>query len=510
MPNATSLSGWPPRWLTPVPDSALQNSAGIEAAEFINTFGIITKDSVAGSTGEPLELRSWQETLLQHAFATDDNGFKHSVNLIGVPRKNGKSALASGVALWSLLTGPQGGEVYSCAADRDQARIVFREARRMVENEPELNDLVKLYKDAIEVPTTGSVYRVLSAEAYTKEGLSPTMVIFDELHAQPNRDLFDVMSLAQGARGRMATMFCITTAGEKSDKTGNDSLAYSLYNYGKRIATGEVEDDSFFMAWWEAPQEADHRQLDTWMQANPGFGDLNAADDFKNTVLRTPEAEFRTKRCNQWVSSNLTWLPTGIWESNKAEVEVTPEDEIVIGFDGSFSGDTTVLVGATVETDEKPAHLFLIKAWEKQDTDDNNWRVDIVEVEDTIRKFCQEYPRVKEIACDPYRWQRTMAVLEDEGYPIVEFPSTSAGRMVKATAKFTDAAVENRVTHDGDPMIARHIDNCVLYTDNIGPRIRKEKRSSNRRIDAAVAAVIAYERATAGRMEEELTPAFYI
>ena len=503
------MTSWPPRWLTPVPDGAIENSHGIKAIDFIDTFATITKDSVGGRAGEAMVLRDWQRKLLTQVFAADGSGFRHRVNLVGVPRKNGKSALASPIALWSLLTGPKGGEVYSCAADKDQARIVFGEAKKMLEAQPELADMAKIYRDAVEIPSTGSVYRVLSAEAFTKEGLSPTMVIFDELHAQPTRELFDVMQLAQGARGSLATMFCITTAGQKSDSKGEDSIAYNLYQYGQKVARGEVDDSSFFMAWWEAAAEADFRDPQTWIDANPGFGDLNSADDFQSTVLRTPEAEFRTKRCNQWVSSNLTWLPTGTWDGLSEEKEITPDDEIVIGFDGSFSGDTTVLVGCTIPKDEEMPHLFLIKAWEKGPNDDNNWRVDITDVENEIMRFCQEHPKVREIACDPYRWQRTMAYLqEDKGLPIVEFPSTSAARMVKATARFFDGVMEAKLTHSGDPLLARHLDNCVLKIDNIGPRIVKENRNSNRRIDAAVAAVIAYERATVGRMEDIVPQVF--
>jgi len=131
------------------------------------------------------------------------------------------------------------------AAEKEQARIVFQDAKRTVEASPELSAITKLYRDAIELPSFNSVYRVLSAESVTKEGLSPTTVIFDELHAQPDRELFDVFSLAMGARGKLATLIAITTAGVRSDRNGKDSIAFSLYNYGKRIASGEEEDDTF-------------------------------------------------------------------------------------------------------------------------------------------------------------------------------------------------------------------------------------------------------------------------
>ena len=385
---------------------------------------------------------------------------------------------------------------------------MFADAKKMIEASPDLTEMTKLYRDAIELPATGSVYRVLSAEAYSKEGLNPSAVIFDELHAQPNRELFDVMSLAQGARGRFSTLIAISTAGVKAGSDGKDSICYSLYQYGQRVARGETVDPTFFMAAWEAPPESDHRDPETWRLANPGFGDICDADDFASAVLRTPEPEFRTKRCNQWVSSAVGWLPTGTWEACESELDLTDKD-YVIGFDGSFSGDSTVLVGATLEDEPQ---VFMIKAWEKDlSIHDDTWRVDILEVENTIRDFVRDNPRVKEIVCDPYRWQRSMEVLAEEGYPIVEYPSTNARRMVPACAKFFDAVVDKRLKHDGNPLLARHLSNAVVKVDNLGPRIVKENRNSSRRIDAAVAAVIAVDRALSSRIETEvLTPGVYV
>ena len=504
-------NAWPPAWITPVPEPAILAGKGDSVIEFADLFGIITKDSIAGRAGSPLVLREWQKDLLRHVFARgDDGGLRHRINLIGMPRKQGKSALASTLGVYSLFAaGIKGAEVYSCAADRDQARIVFTDAKRMVEASPDLMGMAKLYRDAIEIPEFNSVYRVLSAEAFTKEGLSPTAVIFDELHAQPNRELFDVMSLAQGARGSMATLIAITTAGVKTDNTGQDSICYSLYQYGQKVARGEIDDPSFFMAWWEAPQEADHRLQETWELANPGLGDICALSDFESSVRRTPEAEFRTKRCNQWVSSQLSWLPTGTWDACETVKEIDTDAEYVLGFDGSFNGDTTVIVGCRIPTDdEDKPHLFLVKAWEKPTDSDDSWRVDIQDAENAILDFCGRY-KVREVACDPFRWQRSMEVLQDAGVPIVEWPSTSAKRMVVGCAAFYDAVLEERLTHDGNPLLARHLDNAVVKIDNLGPRIVKENRGSNRRIDAAVAAVIAYDR-SGSRIEQAVVPGFYI
>jgi phage terminase large subunit-like protein len=500
---------WPPRWLThDVEDVSKRAQLAID---FVEVYGVITKDSVSGKSGSRLVLRDWQKDIVRNIYATDeDGGYKRRLALVGVPRKNGKSALASHLAVFDTVFGSGGGETYSVAATRDQARIVFGEAKRIIEANEDLSKIAKLYRDAIEIPGKGSVYRVLSAEAGALEGLNSSAVWVDELHAQPNRRMFDVMSLSMGARGASAHMVAITTAGVKTDSTGRDSVCYDLYQYGQKVARKEVEDDSFWMAWWEAPEELDHKDPETWKLSNPGFGDLNAADDFESAVKRTPESEFRTKRTNFWASSQTAWLPAGAWESCESDITLSPDDEIILGFDGSFSGDASVIVAATIpQSEDDPVRIALVKAWEKDLTiHDDNWRVDIAEVEQAILDFCQQFPKVREVACDPFRWQRSMEVLQDKGVPIVEWPSTSAKRIIPACAKFYDAVVENRILQDGDGLLARHISNAVTKIDNLGVRIVKDQRNSPRKIDGAVAAVIATDRALTGRLEE-VVPQFF-
>ena len=188
------MNSWPPLWLTPVEQEAIDRGDGEIAIEFSETFGTIGKDGIAGRVGDALKLRDWQKELIRHVYARDEaGGLIARTALIGQPRKNGKSALSSvSFALYSLLAeGVDGGEVYSIAAEKEQARIVFGEAKRIVES-TELSELVKVYRDALFVPETNSVYRVLSAEAYSKEGYNPHREIADELHAHKNRSLSDV------------------------------------------------------------------------------------------------------------------------------------------------------------------------------------------------------------------------------------------------------------------------------------------------------------------------------
>jgi phage terminase large subunit-like protein len=504
----SEISSWPPAWVTPT--GLDYGSRGADAVDFINTFVTLTKDSVAGNAGEQIRLRPWQEQLLHETLALDENGlFAKRTAVWGMARKNGKSALITGLGLWFLINGDDGGEVYSCAAEKEQARITFGDARKIIEREPELAAMCNIYRDVIEVPSTGSIWRVLSAEAYSKEGLNPSAVIFDEVHALANRELWDVMQLAMGSR-RQPIMLATTTCGVKTDSTGQDSTAYGLYQYGQKVARGEVEDASFYMAWWEANADADHRLEDTWIAANPGYGDLNSKTDFESMVKRTPEAEFRTKRCNQWVSSQNTWLPAGVWDSLQEDVPIPDDVEVVLGVDGSFSGDTTAIVAVSVpKTHEDKPHVWLVQAWEKQPDDLDDWRVDTLAVEQTLIDFAQKHRNLREIAFDPFRWQRTMAVLQDLGLPVVEYNSTSARRMIPACQKVFDSVTEATLTHSGDPLLARHLDNCVLKIDNMGARIVKESRNSPRKIDAAVAFVIAYDRATS-KLESDIVPEFFV
>lgn len=489
MPKA---KGWPPRWCSLRP-TAKTATRGPEAAEFIEAYCRVTKASVGGPVGELLELRPWQHKLLDGLFAEDADGrLRHRAALIGMARKNGKSALGAGIGLWSLFTGDAGGEVYSVAGTRDQARIVFGIARRMVELDPELSEVAKLYRDAIEVPDSGAVYRVLSREAGASEGLSPTMVIFDEVHVQPDDELWNVMQLGAAAR-REPMLIGITTAGSKSDNHGRDSLCYRLYQHGVRVASKEIDDPTFFFSWWEPKggAGADHTDPKVWAEANPGLGDLCSLEDFESTVGRTPEAEFRTKRTNVWTAGTTAALPHGAWDKlADPDRRIDPDVPVVLMGDGSWSGDSTGVIALTCE--EVP-HLWVVDLWERP-RDARDWRVPVAEVEDCLRSAAKSL-KVAEVGMDPYRWQRSISVLEDEGLPMIEYPMGSITRMVSAWKLFYDAVMDGGLTHSGDVRLARHVSNMVLKIDGRGARPTKDSKVSERHIDLGVCAVAGLERA---------------
>jgi phage terminase large subunit-like protein len=286
---------WPPTYLSPVSETELANSRGYEVIDFIETLCHLTEDSVAGKTSENFILRPWQKDMLVHLYAErEDGSLKHRRALIGVSRKNGKSALIASLVLEQLVLGVGGGQIYSAAADKEQARIIFKTVKKMIELEPELREILEVYQNSIYNPLTGSVYRALSSEAYTKEGLNSTFIVIDELHAQPNRELYDVLSLSMGSREE-PMLVAITTAGSKYDSTGKESLCYQMYQRGIQISKNEVEDASFFFAWYEADPKLHYKDEDNWLIANPSLNDILSVDDMRSASLLTPEAEFKTK-----------------------------------------------------------------------------------------------------------------------------------------------------------------------------------------------------------------------
>jgi phage terminase large subunit-like protein len=242
-----------------------------------------------------------------------------------------------------------------------------------------------------------------------------------------------------------------------------------------------------------------------WKIANPALGDFLYVDGLQALLPpKLRDATFRRARLGQWVDmTDEPWLPPGTWDACEATPKGgTPDGaEVVLGFDGSFNGDCTALVAVSVA--DTP-HVEVVAAWERAATDPESWQVPIVEVEDTIRAACRRW-QVREIVMDLFRWARTAQILEGEGLPVEAFPQSPA-RMTPATTQFYEAVVNRTLRHSGDARLGRHIGNCVVRVDSRGTRLAKEHKHSLRRIDLAVAAVMAHSRATwlAGRSGPQL------
>ncbi|MEV6046046.1 terminase large subunit domain-containing protein [Streptomyces xanthochromogenes] len=522
------------------PDRTLwteENTDGLFACDLIQSYLRLTKGP---RRGELVQLRHWQGDLICDILRRDASGRLYWTYLVLVPRKNSKSLLGAGLAIDGIFDEP-GAEVYSCAADKDQAKIIFGEVRAAIEMSPELDSkqggLLKVYRDAIEYPAMGGVYRALSSEAFTKEGLNPSRVLFDELHAQPNWELWNVMN--QGSDTRVQPLIlAISTFGVRTDSSGEDSVCYTQYQYAKKIQAGEVDDLRYGSRIYETNDQAkgfDYLDPKVWAAANPAMGDFLDEEKMAAVSRKMPAPDFQTKRLNIWVNSAKAWLPDGVWDLCEAPDEVIEEGaEVCLGFDGSYNNDSTALIVCRVPdplrfdpddpryetlTEEerermaaglnaglRPAHLDVVQAWEKPGDARPDWAVPILEVEDAIRGACARW-RVREIVCDPARWARTYQVLEDEGLPVVEYPQSPA-RMVPATQRFYESVMNRGLTHSGDPRMARHLKNAVIRQTPRGLMISKDAKGSPRKIDIAVAGIIGLDRACTAP-EPEPSPQFF-
>lgn len=479
-PNAKRPNNsWKPAYYVP---RKYKETDGTLVTDFAYNWLTLTKGMRAG---DPLEFVDWQRWLIDSMLERRDDGrLRFRRSLVGLPRKQGKSLLGSALALYGLFAGEAGAEVYSAAGDRQQARIVFNEARDQIMNSPTLLERCKVYRDAIEVPKFNAVYRVLSADGKLQQGLNPSLVIFDELHIQKNDDLWDALTLGSGAR-KDPMVIGITTAGFDLD-----TIAGKLYNYGKSVANGEVEDDNFGFFWWEAQPDCDIFDRKSWKVANPNLAHgLLDTEDMEVSARQTSEMAFRRYRLNQWVRTQESWLPVGAWDRCVGEVEIDPDLPAFVGIDMALKHDSVAVV---IAQEQENGICTQAMIWQPDD-----FGIDVAGIEAHIRELHRNF-NVQEFAFDPAYFQRSAEALADDGLPMVEYPQ-SASRMVPACGNAYELIVSGKLIHDGSPMFTDQVLSAAQRMTDNGWRLSKGK--SRRKIDACIAMVMALDRATTKPLE---------
>ena len=460
-------------------------------ADFAETFLHVSKGKLAG---EPLILTAWQRNLLTALYERRPDGLlRYRRSLIGLGRKNGKSLLGSLIALYGLIEGEPGAEVYSAAGDRQQARVVFNEAKWQVTQSPALSGICKVYRDVIEVPSTGAIYRVLSSDAKLQQGLNPSTVVFDELHVQPNDDLWDALTLGSGAR-KDPMIVAISTAGFDLD-----TVCGRLYNYGKELISGGKQDERFGFWWWEAPADCDIADRDAWVAANPNLAEgLLDIGDMEVSMMQTAEVSYRRFRLNQWVRTDgESWLPKGAWELCRSDDELDPNIPVFVGIDMALKHDSIAVVTAQPQDGRIVCRA---KIWHP-----DAHAMDVSAVEAYLRDLHLQY-RVQEFAYDPAFFQRSAEALADDGLNMVEFPQSTA-RMVPACGTLYELIVNGTLAINADPMYIDQMLSPAQRQTDTGWRLSKGK--SKRKIDAAIATALAVDRATR-RQEVAPTPGFFV
>lgn len=487
------------------------------AVDFINCL----KHTKGRWRGVPFDLLPWQDRIIRDVFGTvKENGYRqYNTAYVEIPKKNGKSELAAGVALYMTCgDGEWGAEVYGCASDRQQASIVFDVAVDMVDQCPALKKRIKpvMSVKRLVYKPTNSFYQVLSAEAYTKHGLNVHAVIFDELHAQPNRELFDVMTKGSGDARTQPLFFLITTAG-----TDRNSVCFEQHQKAEDIILGRKIDPSFYPVIYGASDDADWSSEKVWYEANPSLGHTIDIEKVKNAYLSAkdnPAEEniFRQLRLNQWVKKSTRWMQMEKWDAC-----AFPVDELELigrecygGLDLSSSIDITAFVLVFPPRDDAEKYIILpyfwipeenmnlrvrrdhvpYDVWEKQgclmNTEGNVIHYGFIEnfIDELGKKF-----HIREIAFD--RWGAVQMVqnLEGLGFTVVPF-GQGFKDMSPPSKRLMELVLEKKIAHGGHPVLRWMMDNIFVRTDPAG-NIKPDKEKSTEKIDGAVATVMALDRA---------------
>ncbi len=457
--------------------------------------------------GKPFLLQPWQRDYLRALFAEENGRRKVRTSLLALPRKNGKSTLAAGIALRCMLEDEPGAEVYSCAASRDQARLVFDTARIAVEQSPVLRQHLKVYRNAIVRESTHATYKALSAEAGIQHGLSAHAVIFDELHVS-NREMWEVMLSSQGARRNPLTV-ALTTAGH--DKK---SVCWEVWKYAEAVRTGAIKDETFLPAIYCADPAADWQDEKTWAAANPNLGVSVKLDFLRSECQRaiempTYENTFKQLYLNCWTEQDTRWIAMHNWAKGSVPCPVDLTGRVCFaGLDLATTFDTTAFVllfplddgtfwvqphfwvpeenlQQRVKRDKVPYDVWqrkgLLNVTQGNVTDYSAVRRDIV---DLAKRYT-----IRQIAVD--RWNSThltQQLLQEDGLPVVGY-GQGYGAMSAPSLQVEAWIVGGKLLHGGHEVLTWQAGNVAIQTD--GQNIKPSKQRSHERIDGIVSLVMA-------------------
>ena len=479
--------------------------------------------------GKRFWLLPWQEQLIRDIFGiVKPDGYRQfRTAFVEICKKVGKSELAAAVALYLLYADNEpSAEVYGAAADRQQASIVFDVAKQMVEMSPALLKRSKLMTATKRIVNYGNsgYYQVLSAEVGGKHGFSVSGLVFDEIHTQPNRQLYDVLTKGSSDARQNPLHFIITTAG-----TDRHSIAYELHTKAVDILEGRRVDPTFYPVVYGLKDDEDWEDEANWYKVNPSLGytvDIERLRDAYREAKQNPadEVTFKWLRLNMWVSSTVAWIPDAIFMKGNEEIDLAALEgrDCYGGLDLSSTGDITALVLMFPPRDEDEKYILLpffwvpeetipqrVKAasvpydiWERQgyllSTEGNVIHYDFIEK--FINDLAEKY-HIVEIAVD--RWNATQMIqnLEGDGFTMLPFGQGFAS-MSGPTKDFYRLLMEGQIIHGGHPVLRWMAGNVVVDTDPAG-NIKVTKAKSKEKIDGIVAAIMALDRCIRNQTEPQ-------
>jgi phage terminase large subunit-like protein len=454
---------------------------GKRVARFAERFIVQTKGRWAG---QALTLEPWQQEFLDELFLVYADGQRvYREALLGIARKNGKSTLSAAIALYMLMaSGEHGPEVYVAAGSRDQARIVFNQAKEFVEASPRLRDWLVVQKDVITCKSNNGIFRVLAADAGTNYGLNPSCVVIDELHVHKDSELYYSLTTGQLAR-EAPLVVSITTAG-----FDRQSICFDLYERGKALeregGIKAMRREAFLFRWYEANESATVHDPDGWQAANPSS--WITADDLAREARRLPESIFRRLHLNQWTESEEAWIKPYEFDLCKGVPVYDPRMPSVRAVDVGYRRDSAALILGQWHGNKLHVHHKILLPEEMGPT------FGVSDIRGILIADAQHDQALQEIAYDPWQFRESAEIMLDGGFPMVEFPQSA--RMEQASTELYELILEGRIVHDGDPLFRRQCLSAVSApTDRGGWKI--SKRKSLERIDACVSMAMMAERA---------------
>lgn len=467
--------------------------------------------------GHPFVLPPWQSDVLYHVYGTiGDSGYRqYRYAYLEIPKKNGKTTMIAGLSVYHLACDPPDGQIYCCAADRGQAELVYKAALSMIEQDEELKEIFKITDSKKEIVNkiTKTKLKVLSAEAYTKHGINPTVVIFDELHCQPNRNLWDVMTFGAGAARKEPLWWVITTAGDDPDR---NSIGWEIHEYATKVQDGEIVDPSWYVKIFNAPEDADIFDESTWYKANPSLGitiDIESVRREALTARNSKSAErlFRWLRLNQWVALKAVgWLPLTLWDKtvgqwNKADLV---GKKCYAGLDLSSTGDLTAKALIFPPQEGIDDWRVIFEAWIPQEKMKERMLRDNVPFDRWVQSgFIHATPGnvidydyvkskiisdskiydLKMVCTDPWNAQMLTQELQKNDIEVVDIPQNMAN--MSPSMKEIDRLFNlGKMTHEQNPAARWCFGNVNIAVDG-NENIKPMKNRSKDRIDIIVAMI---------------------
>lgn len=467
--------------------------------------------------GKPFVLLPWQSEIIRDVYGTVDESGKRQYKYayLEIPKKNGKSELIASLAIDHLLNDAPSGQIYCCAAEREQAALVYNAAKQKIEQDGYLESTLNVVdsKKEIHNKETGTFIKVLSAEAYSKHGLNPTVIIFDELHALQKRGLWDTMTFGSGSARKEQLVWIITTAGDDPDRK---SVGWEQHEYARKVRDGEIIDPTWYVKIYGAPEDADIYDEKVWYACNPSLGvtiDIEAVRQEALLAKNKESAErlFRWLRLNQWVAlKRIGWLPITLWDKTQGEWSRADmlKRECYVGIDLSSTTDLTAIT-TLFPPQGNEGWRFFVDAWipednmkERENRDHvpfSRWVkaghihatpgnvVDFGYLANHIEKLSMDY-KVKYFCGDPWHLEVLRQMLKsEEQNKFIQIPQTMAG-MSPAMHELEKLFMNGGITHEMNPMGRWTFGNVIVATDG-NENKKPMKNKSIDRIDPICALI---------------------